>query len=518
EEPTSDQHPIPDMKRHSQPSPLNCPEGITFKKKGVKRKRVEDGAQPEEPPLHHTCASGRSEGLSEYELQRLKNIKQNQAFLSSLQLPQVTEVLKPRAKPVHQGIKKERNVEVQSLRKSLRLQNKDPTAHPSPKAHASVNMDNDIVAYKSGPIQVVPVNVDENSKLPEMLLELWNEEPLNNKQDRPDLKRYQSILRKMSIDSNAVAKVVKERIFSATFHPCISSLLLAAGDKSGHLGLWNMGGDWGDDGVLLFKPHSRPISCLAFSSQPSNLLSVSYDGTARSMDLEKAVFEEVYHSDSGLKSFDFLSSDCSTMLIGHWDGDVVIVDRRTPGTLYESLHTLDPKTLRSVHVHPVQRQYFVVAESRSVHIYDCRCLKRINTSPVCELSGHSLSISSAVFSPSTGNRVLTTCMDNNIRVFDTSRLVTSIPILSRTKHFMQTGRWLSKLSAVWDPKQDDCFVIGSMDRPRRIQVYHESSCLLQSLQSEDHLTTVCSVTAFHPNKHAVLGANASGRLHVFSNS
>lgn len=86
------------------------------------------------------------------------------------------------------------------------------------------------------------------------------------------------------------------------------------------------------------------------------------------------------------------------------------------------------------------------------------------------------------------------------------------------RHCMQTGRWLNKLSAVWDPKQEDCFVIGSVARPRGVLVYHESGRLLQSLQNQDHLTTVCSITAFHPNRHALLGGNSSGRLHVFTYS
>ena len=81
---------------------------------------------------------------------------------------------------------------------------------------------------------------------------------------------------------------------------------------------------------------------------------------------------------------------------------------------------------------------------------------------------------------------------------------------------MHTGRWLSKLAAVWDPKREDCFMVGSMDRPRRVQVYHESGQLLHSFMDEDQMTTVLSVTAFHPSRNALVGGNASGRLHVFT--
>lgn len=329
--------------------------------------------------------------------------------------------------------------------------------------------------------------------------------------------RYRSTLKNMKITEDRVAKVVKNRIFSAAFHPCTSSLLMAAGDKWGQVGLWNLGGDWGDDGVLLFEPHTRPVGCMAFSvAHPSQLLSLSYDGSLRCMDLQKAVFDDVYDIEDGLKSFDFLSHDCSTLVVGNWFGQVAIIDRRTSGNSHESLYALDPKTLRCVSVHPLQKHYFAVAESKVVNIYDSRCMKKNKSQAISMLQGHSLSISSAYFSPCTGNRVLTTCMDNTIRVYDTSAWSIEPPLLTSIRHNMHTGRWLSKLSAVWDPKREDCFVVGSMMTPRRVQVFHESGQPQHSFLDSENLSTVLSVTSFHPIRNALMGCNASGRVHVFS--
>lgn len=54
------------------------------------------------------------------------------------------------------------------------------------------------------------------------------------------------------------------------------------------------GADWGDDGVLLFDPHTGPVGCLAFSrAHPTHLLSLSYDGSLRCMDVEKSIFDDV---------------------------------------------------------------------------------------------------------------------------------------------------------------------------------------------------------------------------------
>ncbi|XP_042263701.1 WD repeat-containing protein 76 [Thunnus maccoyii] len=461
-------------------------------------------------------------GLSAYELERLENIRQNQAFLSSINLLQATEEFKQstRPKPSQRGLMRSQTGvrEVLPPRKSLRLQNKEAEVlklPPEPRG-TLIYQQSSPLKKPPGPLPMDPVNMDEGSKLPSQLFELCSEDTTEKKVEL-DLKEYRSALKNMRITEDRVAKVVKDRIFSAAFHPCASRLLMAAGDKWGKVGLWNLGGDWGDDGVLLFEPHTRPVGCLAFSrAHPTHLLSLSYDGSLRCMDVEKSVFDDVYDIDDGLKTFDFMSHDCLTLLVGNWYGEVAIVDRRTPGNSHESLHSLDPKTLRCVSVHPLQKQYFAVAESRVVSIYDSRCLKKTTSQAVSQLHGHSLSISSAYFSPCTGNKVLTSCMDNHIRMYDTSAMTTKAPLLTSIRHDMQTGRWLSKLSAVWDPKREDCFVVGSMSKPRRVQVFHESGQPQHSFVDDENLNTVLSVTAFHPTRNALLGGNASGRLHVFS--
>ncbi|XP_049457573.1 WD repeat-containing protein 76 [Epinephelus fuscoguttatus] len=491
-------------------------------KKAIKEEEEEEEKEDENSDVEDT--NGGYGGLSSYELERLENIRQNQEFLSSINLFQATVELKEmtRPKPSQRGLMRSQAAvkEVLPPRKSLRLQKKEAetlTLPPEPRGTLTYNEPLQRLKKPSGPLPMDPINMEEGSKLPSQLLELCSEDSTEDRKMELDLKEYRSALKNMRITEDRVAKVVKDRIFSAAFHPCSSSLLMATGDKWGKVGLWKLGGDWGDDGVLLFEPHTRPVGCMAFSrAQPTHLLSLSYDGSFRCMDVEKAVFDDVYDVDDGLKTFDFMSNDCSTLVVGNWFGEVAIVDRRTPGNSHESLHSLDPKTLRCVSVHPVQKQYFAVAESKVVNIYDSRCLKKTKSQAVSQLHGHSLSITSAYFSPHTGNRVLTSCMDNHIRVYDTSAMTMESPLLTSIRHDMRTGRWLSKLSAVWDPKQEDCFVVGSMERPRKVQVFHESGQRQHSFVDGENLNTVLSVTAFHPTRNALLGGNASGRLHVFS--
>ncbi|MGH0190448.1 UNVERIFIED_CONTAM: hypothetical protein FKN15_046187 [Acipenser sinensis] len=92
---------------------------------------------------------------------------------------------------------------------------------------------------------------------------------------------------------------------------------------------WNENSDYGDDGVYLFEPHSRPVCCMYFSaSHPAHLLTLSYDGTIRCADVNKAVFDDVYQREGRLSCFDFLSKDGSTLIAGGCNGNVMVVDRR----------------------------------------------------------------------------------------------------------------------------------------------------------------------------------------------
>ena len=97
-----------------------------------------------------------------------------------------------------------------------------------------------------------------------------------------------SPLSKISIGETGVAKVVPERIYAVAVHPSASSLLVAAGDKVGNLGLWNVDGAAGTetDGVATWQPHTRTVNALQFAPQdPAKLYSSSHDGAVRCMDL-----------------------------------------------------------------------------------------------------------------------------------------------------------------------------------------------------------------------------------------
>ncbi|XP_049990313.1 WD repeat-containing protein 76 isoform X3 [Alexandromys fortis] len=406
-------------------------------------------------------------------------------------------------------------------RRSMRLLKVDPLGVPLPVAPTQPELEEEEnPLLPPGPLEMIPENQDDsNGLLLKASLKTWAEMSKTSNERTEEglssIKSYKAKLSGMVISEATVCKVTKGAITSVALHPSEERTLVAAGAKSGQIGLWDLTQQHEDE-PYAFYPHSQPVSCLYFSpSNPAHLLSLSYDGTLRCGDFSTAIFEEVYRNEgSSPSSFDFLTEDASTLLVGHWDGHLSLVDRRTPGTSYEKFFNSSMGKIRTVHVHPVSRQYFVTAGLRDVHIYDARHLNSRRSQPLISVTEHTKSIASAYFSPVTGNRVVTTCADCKLRVFDSSSVSSQIPLLTTIRHNTITGRWLTRFQAVWDPKQEDCFIVGSMAQPRRVEVFHETGKSVYSFLGEC-LASVCSLSVMHPTRYVLAGGNSSGRLHVF---
>ncbi|NXD16900.1 WDR76 protein, partial [Nothocercus nigrocapillus] len=387
-------------------------------------------------------------------------------------------------------------------RRSMRLQRAEPSGVPVPQMPAQPEAE-EYPRVPPGPLSMLPEDQKENSKVTEEFLTMWTRISevlpsafLSRITGILMTRRYLASLNSMTLSADHVTKVVKARVCSMAIHPAESAVLVAAGDKLGQIGLWNVDCKT-EEGTHVFIPHNYPVSCMHFSpANPAHLLSLSYD-SLRCGDVTRAVFDEICRSEESFSSFDFLEENASTVIVGHWDGDVALVDVRTPGTAAELSANIGFKRTRTVHVHPVNKQYFVAAGSLDVCIYDVRYLKSKGNKPVSSLEGHTKSVASAYFSPVTGSRVVTVCADDKLR------------------HNNNTGRWLTRFRAIWDPKQEDCFVVGSMARPRQIEIFRDTGKLLHSFYNVDYLGSVCSINVVHPTKNILVGGNSSGRLHVF---
>ncbi|NXC29410.1 WDR76 protein, partial [Campylorhamphus procurvoides] len=459
--------------------------------------------------------------LSAYERKRLKNITENAKFFAALKLHKVSARLNQIAnkKQLH-GTKRSKPKKVEdetAPRRSMRLLRVEPLGIPAAEMPAQPAL-GEYPQVPAGPVPMVPEDQVEDSKWTEALLSTWMRisELKADDADRctPDIERYQENLSSMVLSEENIRKVVKSRVCSMAIHPSESTILVAAGDKWGHIGLWNVSCG-SEEGAHLFIPHNLEVSCMHFSPcNPAHLLSLSTD-TLRCGDVTRAVFDEICRSEENFSSFDFLEDNASTAIVGHWNGMVAVVDRRTPGMSSELSADIGFKKTRTVHVHPMNKQYFLAAGLVNVCVFDVRYLKPQGNKPVSSLTGHTKSVASAYFSPVTGSRVVTVCADDKLRVYDTTSMSTTITVLSSIRHNSNTGRWLTRFRAIWDPKQEHCFVVGSMAQPRQINVFQDTGKLLHAFLNLDCLSSVCSINVVHPSQNILVGGNSSGRLHVF---
>ncbi|KAF2985826.1 hypothetical protein EK904_006739, partial [Melospiza melodia maxima] len=458
--------------------------------------------------------------LSAYERKRLKNITENAKFFAALKLHEsaarLNQLTTKRQSRVTKRAKPKKAEDEPARRRSMRLLREPPLDVPLLDTFARPEAEEYV---PGGPLPMVPEYQTESSKWTEALLSTWmriSEMKAEDAEwDTPDIKRYQESLSSMVLREENIRKVVKSRVCSMAIHPSESTILVAAGDKLGHVGLWNVSCGT-EEGAHTFIPHNFHVSCMHFSPcNPAHLLSLSND-TLRCGDVTRAVFDEICRSEEDFSCFDFLEENACTAIVSCWDGPVAVVDRRTPGVSPELSVDIGFRKTRTVHVHPVNKQYFLAAGSLDVCVFDVRYLRNTKENkPLSSLTGHTKSVASAYFSPVTGSRVVTVCADDRLRVYDTTSLSSTVTLLSSIRHNNNTGRWLTRFRAIWDPKQEHCFVVGSMAQPRQIEVFQDTGKLLHSFYNVDCLGSVCSINVVHPSQSILVGGNSSGRLHVF---
>ncbi|RUS91166.1 hypothetical protein EGW08_001079 [Elysia chlorotica] len=466
-----------------------------------------------------------------YEQIRERNLRENELFFASLGIHQAKEelqasVTKPKRASTTRGLKIiKTEKEILPRRHSLRIKRIDPEGNQLPEPEPIVQAA-EHTRLPEGPLDMKDhLYSKDKSEGDQQQLVAFRALVKENKKGNAGLQKqissFQADLSKMSISEGRVAKVVPERVFSVAWHPALSPLIAIAGDKWGRIGLWNVLSQDEDRLVTAFQPHTKPVSCVEVPwGAQHQLYSCSYDATLRCGDFEKGVFSEVFSvpesDDDLLRNFCFYD-DFQTMLVSHFSGNVSLVDVRTPTTSAEQVFKVSHKSLRTVSINPVRPEHFITTGTdTNLCLWDIRKMNAKSPKPLQVLDQHTRAVASAYFSPQ-GQQIVSSAADDKILVFDVPSSGSDIQLRSRIPHNNCVGRWLTNFRPTWHPAVPNVFVVGSMARPREIQIYDASQGrVIHSLRNEDHLGSVCSLNAFHPQLPSTLvGANSSGRLHVF---
>lgn len=475
--------------------------------------------------------------MNDYERLRLENIAKNQALLKELQLEpnaakNAPQKLKPRPRPrPRPRLQVKQEIRIQPRRTSSRLAGMEADSEVARKkgeeeAAQRVEVERAKRARVAGDLNLSDIVVgDVTWKSEDMLADMPRGDGVGVLSENADLRDEMSALKLHEAFEPNDVKITPDRIVHLAFHPNPATKMIFSGDKMGNMGIWEADKEGEDPVVHVFKVHSRTISGFSFNSlapHADKVLTSSYDGSARSLDLHCNKSTEIYvpSTDVDLPLLSHIEVvDDSRIYLSTLHGDFIQKDLRTP-LGQADVHTLHDKKIGGFSARP-HASHFVATASldRTMKVWDLRKLSKKEPSPVGEFQS-ALSVSSVGWSES--GSLLTTGYDDSIRIFnlpdvhkDGKDLGSLRPDVSVT-HNNQTGRWLTVFRAQWHQRPADGaqkFVVGNMNRA--IDVYDSAGKRLAQLRDSDRITAVPAVCRFHPTMNWIVAGTASGKIALY---
>ena len=238
---------------------------------------------------------------------------------------------------------------------------------------------------------------------------------------------------KMSLCESDVAKVVKDGAAHIDFCEREDVLIVGCGDKRGHIGIWNIGSESENDGVLLYKPHMQYVSGMEWmgsqSSHPTGILTCSYDGTVRLLDCEhqKWLCLHATGAESGVRNeeddeYSCMKSSGESLYLGDNQGNLHIMDMRVArGRSKKNNNQIQAMNIHNKKINTLSVHNNTLISSSSdatISLWDIRNIKKavgnLNVSRTCQ---------SAYFSPDGSGRVLVTCYDDSVQIWDCNQVL-----------------------------------------------------------------------------------------------
>lgn len=362
---------------------------------------------------------------------------------------------------------------------------------------------------------------DEDAETLKILRRFTGGHGRGSKNDRPSCR-----IKSVSLAAQDVAKVNKAGTVHLSFMPGTSDVI-AAGDKKGGVGIWRVNAEEREgscDGVHVFAPHAQYVSGLVWGERSGNqLVTASYDGSVRRLDVEKGVFSLV-HSDEDVE-YSALNMYDSVLYLGTNNGYLDAVDLRIPpgaNRVLHSLHVSDKKiNTVDVDARGIVHHLACSGTDCTVKVFDTRKVLKTTAKPSASkltapllVGHHPRACQGAYFAPDGSGRIVSTSFDNTVRVWDSRKgkggeMEDAVVI----KHDNQTGRWVFPFRAVWSADSSSV-IVGNMKR--YLDVFDATNGKLTCQGSEPELmTAIPSRNCCSDDGHRIAAATASGRVHVY---
>ncbi|KAG2787550.1 hypothetical protein PC116_g20085 [Phytophthora cactorum] len=465
--------------------------------------------------------------MTEYERKRRDTILRNQAFLEQVGMSaaragirydaEAKAKAKKEALAVKRALRAVQHAELPK-RKSQRL-----SGEKMPVLTHSMELGHqlDVLSVKTmrqpqgSKLYVMDINDEEGEKFCKEIVggvDVLKESPILGVADNV----------KYSLADNDAVKALPYRTTTMAFLPRVDRLVVAAGDKEGHIALWSPSTDASSSMAALSRPHGYPVSSLIFPD-PSTLLSSSIDGTVREFDLATAQSSLLCDiaEETGITSLigsgnpQFFYASCE-------DGTLRLVDRRAR-KIHSACYALHRKKITSVDQHP-SLDFCIATTSMdaAVCLWDKRMISPEQCVPLAKFR-HRNCVLSANFSPQDGSWL---AVMGQSSYFDIYNLQTLDKCEKSDGNLLTQNEWIrvphntktgtsTKPRPAWDPRRTSRFVIGCIDQPPKLQFYeaghpHPIQELRQTKASNFDVVNV-----YHPHLDLIASGNLSGYLSLW---
>ncbi|KAG9159977.1 hypothetical protein Leryth_005717 [Lithospermum erythrorhizon] len=221
-------------------------------------------------------------------------------------------------------------------------------------------------------------------------------------------------LGKLKLEPQNIERVVYGKIMSLKFFPTAERTLVVTGNTSGSVSFWDVSAEREDGpGIYRFHPHTSAVSGMVIEPfSLGKMLTSSYDGFIRLMDVERTMFDVVCSTNRPIYCISGQPNQLNSLYFGGDRGECSMCDLREPkGVTSWNLHgarinTIDFNTVNS-------NLMATSSPDGTACIWDVR---KINANKPVSIKfvRHEKAVHSAFFSP-TGTYIATTS-DNRIKV------------------------------------------------------------------------------------------------------
>ncbi|WJX60362.1 hypothetical protein P8452_45581 [Trifolium repens] len=445
--------------------------------------------------------------LTDYELNRLENIRRNNEMMAALKVQSKASELRAKVKrTVKPKLKTETPV---ATRSSLRTRGIPPDSNCLTR-----NFPNKIEDFVPtlGPFSMKDaykgIDDSDHSFIGSLVCtsnKEFSEEDLNRTAKK---KKFESSLdlESLSLYPENIARVSParpSRITQVQFLPSNNVKMIVAGCQVGDIGIWNVG----QSKVFVYHPHQAIIS--GISVHP-NCLSKIYtscdDGFVRMMDAEKEIFYIVYNSsdDDGIYALSQPKNDANCLYIAEGSGWLTVWDNRIRKRSSPSHFALHRRRINTIDFNPENPHIAVTSSADGTACtWDFRCTGDKSNLTALKTFTYERGLQSAYFSPS-GCSVVTTSLNNMIGIrngvnFEDAAVVN-----------LESIQRLSTYRAIWG--WDDSYLFTGSDTRGVSVVSTAQKATVMTLESP-LITAYPQKLVAHPYE---VGMLAGGKVYIWT--